>query len=107
VTSLPNNECELVLATPGFSDLTLTGDTTDDDGNTFSIEALDEEATWDNPVPVDVAVQRWMTDGAVASTQNHENRQPFFKVVVSSDTSAGLAAGEAALARRASRAGTG
>lgn len=100
---VPERLAELVLSTPGFDDLLLMGTTVDDDGNEFEIQALDEEATWDNPVPIDVAVQRWLTDGAIASTQGHDNRSPYFKVIVSAATSLELAAGERALARRAER----
>lgn len=100
---IPINLSEMVLTTPGFDDLLLTGVTVDDDGNEFRIEALDADATWDNPQPIDTTVQRWLTDGAVASTQGHDNRAPYFKVLVSAGTSVELAAGEAALARRAER----
>jgi hypothetical protein len=96
---LPANGAELWLLTPGMPDLLLTGETSNLDG-TFTIMAQDSEASWDSPQPVDVAVQRWMADGAVASTQGYENRTPTFKVIVSGYTSAGLAAGEKALARR-------
>jgi hypothetical protein len=102
-TYLTSNLAELTLSTPGFDDLQLLGTTVDDGGNKFSIRALDAEATFDNPVPIDVSVQRWLTDGAVASTQGHDNRTPYFKVVVSAATSAELAAGEQALAQRAER----
>jgi hypothetical protein len=102
-TYLTANASELVLTTPGFDDLLLLGTTVDDDGNAFHIEAQAAEATWDNPVPIDVSVQRWLTDGAVASTQGHDNRTPYFKVIVSAATSLELAAGERALAARAER----
>jgi hypothetical protein len=102
-TYLTANASELVLTTPGFDDLLLLGTTVDDDGNAFHIEAQAAEATWDNPVPIDVSVQRWLTDGAVASTQGHDNRSPYFKVIVSAATSLELAAGERALAARAER----
>jgi hypothetical protein len=102
-TYLTANASELVLTTPGFDDLLLLGTTVDDDGNEFHIEAQAAEATWDNPVPIDVSVQRWLTDGAVASTQGHDNRSPYFKVIVSAATSLELAAGERALAARAER----
>jgi hypothetical protein len=102
-TYLTQNLSELVLTTPGFDDLLLLGTTVDDDGNAFHIEAQAAETTWDNPVPIDVSVQRWLTDGAVASTQGHDNRSPYFKVIVSAPTSLELAAGERALAARAER----
>jgi hypothetical protein len=98
-----DNECELWLQAGNLPALLLTGETLDENGFRYRIEALSEDATWDNPVPVDTAVQRWMADGAVATTQGHENRTPYFKVAVSADTSADLAAGEQALARRANQ----
>lgn len=100
-TYLTANASELWMVAPGFVDLLLTGVTVDSDGNQFQIMAQAEDATWGEPVPIDVTVQRWMTDGAVASTQGHENREMSFRVVISAPTSTELAAGEAALARRA------
>jgi hypothetical protein len=96
VTYLTTSLAELWL-----NDLNVYGTTTDSDGNTFTIQALADDATWDNPIPVDVSVQRWMTDGAAAATQGHENREIYFKVRVSAASSTALAAGEAALAERA------
>lgn len=81
--------------------LTVTGQTTDAAGNIFVIDAQDADTTFGAPQPIDVAVQRWMTDGAVASTQGHENREIYFKVKVSAATSVALAAGEGALAKLA------
>jgi len=104
-TYLPENAAELWLTTPGFFDLLLTGTNVDDDGNKFRLLAQANDSTWDAPVPIEVAVQRWMTDGAVTTTQGHENRNPAFKLVVSADTAAELAAGEAALALRATSPG--
>jgi hypothetical protein len=101
VTYLTTSLAELWL-----NDLNVYGTTTDADGNTFTIQALADDATWDNPVPVDVSVQRWMTDGAVAATQGHENREIYFKVRVSAASSTALAAGEAALAERANQSAT-
>lgn len=98
MTYLPDNLAELWLG-----DLLLTGETTDDNGATFTIDALDEDATWANPVPVDTAVERWKTDGAVAATLNHTNREVYFKVKISAATSAELAGGEAALVKRSNR----
>lgn len=96
---LKRNQASLVLG-----GLNLTGTSTDAAGNVFfQIDAQDADTTWGAPIPVDVSVQRWMTDGAVASTQGHENREIFFKVVVSAATSAALEAGEAALAKLAGK----
>lgn len=89
---LRSNQASLYL-----DNLLLTGKTTDAAGNVFTIKAQAADATWGNPVPIDVAVERWMTDGAIASTQGYENREPSFKVIISADTSVALAAGEAAL----------
>lgn len=82
--------------------LNVLGTTTDGNGRTFAIEAQDGESTWGNPIPIDTAVQRWMTDGAVAATEGHDNREIFFKVIVSAATSVALAAGEAALTKLSS-----
>jgi hypothetical protein len=101
VTYLTTSLAELWL-----NDLNVYGTTTDADGNTFTIQALADDATWDSPTPVDVSVQRWMTDGAVAATQGHENREIYFKVRVSAASSTALAAGEAALAERANQSAT-
>lgn len=97
------NLSELWIISAGFDDLLVNGDTTDGDGNTYTIDAIDDGASWDNPVPVDVAVQRWMTDGAVAATQGHENRTPTFQVRITADTSSALAAAEAALVKRSAQ----
>ena len=102
-TYLPSNDAQLWLVTPGFDDLLLLGTTIDDDGHEWTMKAQAENASWDNPVPVDVSVQRWMTDGAVASTQGHDNRSPTFQVIVSAGNAVDLAYGEAALAQRATQ----
>lgn len=99
-TFLSENASELWLIKSGFTDLFMTGVTVDSDGNQFQIMAQAANATWGEPIPIDVAVQRWMSDGAAASTQGHENREISFRVIIIADTSAELAAGEAALARR-------
>lgn len=69
---------------------------TTDGSNVYTIEAMDG-TDWGSAEPIEVAVQRWMTDGAIATTQGYENRQITFQVKVSAATSAALAAGEAAL----------
>lgn len=97
------NQCELWLVTPGFDDLNLTGWNAFANGDRFELMAMAEGATWGNPVPVDVSVQRWMTDGAVAATQGHEDRTLQFTVRAKADTSRDLAAAEAALALRSAR----
>lgn len=103
MTYLPENLSELWLIAGGFDDLLLNGDTTDADGNSYTIDAIDDGATWDTPQPVDLAVQRWMTDGAVAATQGHENRTPSLQIRVGADTSVELAAAESALVKRSAR----
>jgi hypothetical protein len=95
----------LVLSVGPYPDLLLTGQTTTVDGVTFSIDALADDVSWGSPQPIDVAVQRWMTDGAVAATQGHENRELTFKVVVSASESVALAAAEAALVLRSGQSG--
>jgi hypothetical protein len=99
---LTQNLAELWLAAPGFEDLLLLGENTDADGFTYTIKAMANGAAWGVPAAVDVEVQRWMTDGAVATTQGHNNRTITFQVVVSAATTLDLAMGEAALVRRAS-----
>ena len=101
LTYLDDNDSELWLIAPGFDDLLLTGWTTDVDGRTFELMAMADDASWGSPQPVDVAVQRWMTDGAVASTQGQDNRTIAFTVRARANTSAELAVAEAALALRA------
>lgn len=91
-TYLRSNQASLYLGV-----LLCTGQTTDAAGNVFTIDAQAAEATWGYPIPIDVAVQRWMTDGAVASTQGHENREIAFRVKVAAANSVALAAGEDAL----------
>lgn len=98
------NRCSLTMISAGFEDLDLTDDTVDEDGNYFLIEACDEGTTWGAPVPVDTAVERWKTDGAIAETQGYDNRQIAFNVIISADTPDALDAGEHALARRMGRA---
>lgn len=101
-----DNLCALTLFTPGCDDLTLTGTNTDQSGNVFAIEACDEGTTWGAPIPVDTAVERWKTDGAIAQTQNDDNREITFSVILSATTPVALAAAEAALASRAQQPGT-
>jgi hypothetical protein len=91
-TYLRTNKASLYLGV-----LLCTGQTTDAAGNVFTIKAMADAASWGAPQPIDVAVQRWMTDGAVASTQGYENREITFVVKVSAASSVALAAGEAAL----------
>lgn len=91
------NAAGLVMSAVGRTDLSLLGTTTDALGRVFTIMAKADGASWGSAPPVDVAVQRWMTDGAVVSTQGYENREITFQVKISADTSVGLAAGEAAL----------
>jgi hypothetical protein len=91
-TYLRSNRASLYLGV-----LLCTGQTTDAAGNVFTIDAQAADATWGKPEPIDVAVQRWMTDGAVASTQGHENREISFRVKVAAGNSVALAAGEDAL----------
>lgn len=91
-TYLRTNQASLYLDT-----LLCTGRTTDSAGNVFTIRSMADAASWGAPQPIDVAVQRWMTDGAVASTQGYENREITFVVKISAASSVALAAGEAAL----------
>jgi hypothetical protein len=73
------------------------GTTTDSAGNVFTVEAMADGVDWGSAQPIEVAVQRWMTDGAIAATQGYENREITFQVKISAATSVALAAGEAAL----------
>lgn len=99
-TYLPENRAELWM-----DDLLLTGVTDEGGGSRFTLKAQ-ANADWGNPVPIQVEVQRWMTDGAVASIQGHQNRTISFAVVMSADTSADLAAAERAMVKAARNAQT-
>lgn len=103
---LPDNLAELWLMVGGFDDLLLTGDTVDADGYEYTIRAFGTsqqggDLSWGTAQPIDVSVQRWMAEGAIASTQGHDDRTITFFVKVSAATSVALAVGEAALQARA------
>lgn len=89
---LTRNRASLYLGS-----LNCLGSTTDAAGNVFTIEAMADGTDWGSAEPIEVAVQRWMTDGAIAATQGYENRKITFQVKISAITSMALAAGEAAL----------
>jgi hypothetical protein len=95
-TYLRTNQASLYLDT-----LLCTGRTTDSAGNVFTIDAQASNASWGAAAPIDVAVQRWMTDGAVVATQGYENREITFQVKIAAANSTALAAGEAALTEAA------
>jgi hypothetical protein len=84
----------------GYEDLLLTGSNFESSGASYDMAAQDDGFSPGSPEPIEVAVQRWMADGAVASTQGFGNRTITFNVIVSATNSSDLAAGEAALARR-------
>jgi hypothetical protein len=95
-TYLRTNQASLYL-----DSLLCTGRTTDSAGNVFTIDAQANNASWGAAAPIDVAVQRWMTDGAVVATQGYENREISFQVKIAAASSTALAAGEAALTEAA------
>jgi hypothetical protein len=95
-TYLRRNQASLYLDT-----LLLTGQTTDSTGNIFTIESQDAGSDWGSAQPIEVAVQRWMADGAVAAIQGYENRIINFQVKIAAATSVALAAGETALVKAA------
>lgn len=102
-TTLTRNESEIWLQSADFDDLLMTGETAAPNGARYSVNVLDADLDWGEPVPVDVQVQRWMTEGAVAATQGHEDREITFNVQVEALTSRDLAAAETALVRRSMR----
>lgn len=97
---ITQSRAEMVLIAPGFADLLLTGKNIDVLGNTFNLDARNDDLDWGQAEPIDVEVQRWMADGAIASTQGEGNRTLSFQVQVSANDPTALAAGEAALALR-------
>jgi hypothetical protein len=95
-TYLRTNQASLYLDT-----LLCTGGPPTAPGNVFTIKAMADAASWGAAAPIDVAVQRWMTDGAVVATQGYENREITFQVKIAAANSTALAAGEAALTEAA------
>lgn len=105
MVELLDTKPELWLTAGSYTPLNLTGLNVDEQGFQFTIEALADDATFDMPQPIDVAVQRWMADGAIASTQGHDNRTPYFQVIISATSTVALNMGEAALIKRATQPG--
>lgn len=73
-----------------------------DYGN-YRLETLADDASFGNPQPVEVAIASLLADGAIASTTRHDNREAFFRVLVSAGDGTGLAEGEAALVAQLAR----
>jgi hypothetical protein len=97
---LTDNRCELWILKPGFDDLRITGSNIDPTGNQFSIHVLNDDLSWGSPEAIDVEIQRWMAQGAVAATQGNGNRTLVLTVSVAAPDPADLGAGETALVKR-------
>lgn len=63
----------------------------------FYYTAITEGTEWGNPESIIRAIESFLMDGAIEVTESYGNREMTIKVAVRSSTSAGLAAGEAAL----------
>lgn len=68
-------------------------------GFDYRMETLAEGASWGNAEPIEVVVRSLFGDGSQVTTEGFDNREVTFDVMISADTSTGLALGEADLYR--------
>lgn len=80
-----------------FGALNLIGTKAEYDTLGYAFEALGDDADWGNPVPIEVAVQSWLQDGANISIERHENRELFIRIKIRAASHDYLAIGEQVL----------
>lgn len=89
---LPNPDPQLT-----FGAVNLIGTDAELAANGYRFEALGDNATWGNPLPIDQKVISWLQDGAIIARTGYDNREMFIRVQVVGEDSNKLAVAEGLL----------